>query len=50
MSRKERRMRLLSAALLAAALCMCIGGAAAGEAEAVFMKAATVCMECIGLG
>ena len=36
--------------LLAASLAMCIYGAAAGEAQAVFMKAAAVCMECIGLG
>lgn len=40
----------LTFVFLAAALGMCLFGAARGDMEAVFMKAATICMECIGLG
>ena len=47
---REGRSGILTAILLAAALGMCVFGAATGEAEAVFVKAARICMECIGLG
>ena len=40
----------LTVILFAAALIMCVYGAATGDATAVFTKAARVCMECIGLG
>ena len=36
--------------LLIAGLGLCVFGAVRGEAEAVFIKAAKICMECIGLG
>ncbi len=36
--------------IFALALAMCIYGAASGEAYQVFIKAARICMECIGLG
>ncbi len=36
--------------LFAAAVAMCLYGALTGEAEAVLLKAAKICMECIGLG
>ena len=36
--------------LLIAALALCVYGFVSGEAQTVFMKAATICMECIGLG
>ena len=29
---------------------MCVIGAVTGEAGVIFMKAARICMECIGLG
>ena len=35
--------------LIAAALALCVFGALSGEASIVFTKAATICMECIGL-
>jgi hypothetical protein len=47
---KQFFSRHLGAILLLAALAMCVYGAACGEAEAVFRKAARICMECIGLG
>ncbi len=40
----------LTLALLAAAVSMCIYGAATGQAGEVFLKAIRICMECIGLG
>ena len=49
--RKTRGTSYLPAwAVLAAALIMCLLGAAGGEAGSVFVKAARICMECIGLG
>ena len=47
---KKAHSGLLSIALLAAALGLCILGAVGGEAEDVFRKAINICMECIGLG
>ncbi len=41
---------LLPLLLLLAALGMLAYGAASGEAEVIFVKAANICMECIGLG
>ena len=35
--------------LIAAALALCVFGALSGEASIVFTKAATICMECLGL-
>ncbi len=46
----KKKSELLSVILFLAALGLCIYGAAAGEADAVLMKAAKICMECIGLG
>ena len=36
--------------LLAAAVLLCLYGAADGEADTVFRKAANICLECIGIG
>lgn len=36
--------------LLLAAVGVCVYGAVSGQAEVVLRKAATICMECIGLG
>jgi hypothetical protein len=36
--------------LLAAGLCMCIYGAATGQAQDIFIKAVRICLECIGIG
>ncbi len=47
---KKAHSGLLSIALLAAALGLCILGAVGGEAEDVFREAINICMECIGLG
>ena len=47
---KKAFPRWITGLLLAGALGLCVYGAAAGQAGDVLMKAATVCMECIGLG
>ncbi len=47
---KKEVKPLLSLVILAAAVGMCIFGAVNGEMREVFMKAARICMECIGLG
>ena len=47
---KKEPPKILIAILLAAALGICIYGAATGQAQEVFIKAANICMECIGLG
>ena len=47
---KEKRTRRFTGILILAAVIMCAFGAAAGEAEVVLVKAANICMECIGLG
>jgi spore maturation protein SpmA len=43
-------LRLLWITFLVLAVVMCVSGAVSGEAESVFRKASTICMECIGLG
>ena len=43
----QKRMRYL---ILAAAAASLVYGLARGEAADVFRKAATICMECIGIG
>ncbi len=50
MHRTKRSGYLSAWLMLAAALALCIFGAARGEAKSVFIKAARICMECIGLG
>ena len=47
---EEKRARRLAGILILAAVIMCAFGAVAGEAEVVLVKAANICMECIGLG
>ena len=47
---KDKYSGYLSRGILAAAVCMCLYGAATGQAEDVFIKAIRICMECIGLG
>lgn len=47
---KKETGRGLTLPLLIAGLCMCIYGAATGEAQAVFIKAVRICLECIGIG
>ncbi len=44
------RTSRMAVILLAAALAMCLFGAATGEMEDVLFKAVNICMECIGLG
>ena len=46
---KKYRSNKFTLVLLAAAVFLCIYGAVSGEMEIVFTKAATICMECIGL-
>ena len=46
---KEKRSKKFTVLLIAAALALCIFGTLTGEAAVVFTKAATICMECIGL-
>ena len=47
---KKEAPRYLTLLLLLAALGLCVYGAAVGQARDVLTKAATICMECIGLG
>ena len=46
----KRYRRLVPVALIAAGIVMLIIGASRGEIMTVFSKAATVCLECIGIG
>ena len=48
MSKKYKR--LIPAALIAAGIVMLIIGFNRGEMLTVFSKAATICLECIGIG
>lgn len=48
MSKKYKK--LIPAALIAAGIAMLIIGVGRGEMMTVFSKAATVCLECIGIG
>lgn len=47
---KKALPKYLTAVFLLLALGLCVYGAACGQAEDVLTKAATICMECIGLG
>ena len=47
---KKEFPRWLTGLLLLAAAGLCVWGAAGGQARDVLTKAATICMECIGLG
>ena len=46
----KRYRRLVPVALIAAGIVMLIIGIDRGEMATVFSKAATVCLECIGIG
>ena len=43
------RSKKLAIVLIATGVLLCLYGAATGEMAIVFTKAATICMECIGL-
>lgn len=47
---KNRTIRAVQAGLLLLAAGLVALGAYSGEAQAVFVKATKICMECIGLG
>jgi hypothetical protein len=47
---KKEAPRYVTLLLLLAALGLCVYGAAVGQTRDVLTKAATICMECIGLG
>ncbi len=47
---KKEFPRWVAGLLLLAAVGLCVYGAATGQARDVLTKAASVCMECIGLG
>ena len=47
---KKEFPRWITGLLLLAALGLCVYGAAVGQTRDVLTKAATICMECIGLG
>ena len=47
---KKGPSKIVIVILLAAAIGVCIYGAATGQAQSVFVKATKICMECIGLG
>ena len=45
-----KRRNRLRAALLAVAVAFVVAGVWRGEVRTVFIKAANICLECIGLG
>ena len=47
---KNKKIWLLRAFLLVAAVVMIIVGVANGEARTVLQKAVNICLECIGIG
>jgi len=47
---KSRRLNAFRLFILAFAILLAIYGAVHGEAEAVFRKASSICLECIGIG
>ena len=47
---KKPASRLITMGFLLLALGLCVYGASSGQAEDVLAKAATICLECIGLG
>ena len=44
------RKRIVQIGILVIGLGLCIYGAVSGDTELVLRKAATVCLECIGIG
>lgn len=48
--RKDNFTGRIPVLMMIVGLGMCVVGAVTGEAGVIFMKAARICMECIGLG
>lgn len=46
----EKKKNILSVVLILIGFASMAIGVAAGEADTVFMKSVTVCLECIGIG
>lgn len=47
---KEKNIKWITLAVLAAAVCMIAAGINNGEQNIVLTKAITICLQCIGIG
>ena len=50
MKLSNKHIKIISIIVLLLGICLIVAGVFRDEAEAVFIKATRICMECIGIG